>query len=247
MKLIFLGTNGWFSNKNANTICTLLETEKYHIIFDAGDGIYKLDKYINDKKPIIIFLSHLHLDHIIGFHTFPKFRFENNVAIICPKGTKKDLKKIINHPFTAPFNERKFRVSINETEEGKNETPFSFECRKIFHIDLCFGYRLNIEGKAVAYLCDTGICDNSKLLAQNADIVIHECSMGPGIFAGSWGHVNPEEVSRMAKEVGMKKLALTHFSATDYPSKKERRIAQEIAQKIFPNTICAEDDLVIEI
>lgn len=247
MKLTFLGTNGWYSNRNANAICTLLETEKNYIVFDAGDGIHKLDGFIKDKKPIILFLSHLHIDHIVGFHIFPKFRFENDVTIICPKGAKKDLEKFINHPFTAPLNERKFKVQIDEVEEGRHKIPINYECKKIFHADLCFGYRPEIEGKSITYLCDTGICDNAKALAKNADVVIHECSMGSGVSAGDWSHVNPEEVSRMAKEVGVKKLFLTHFSAAEYPGQKERQEAQEIAQKIFPNTICAEDDLVVEI
>ncbi|MCX6761983.1 MAG: MBL fold metallo-hydrolase [Candidatus Moranbacteria bacterium] len=247
MKLTFLGTNGWYSNRNANTICTLLETEKNYIVFDAGDGIHKLDQFIKDKKPIVLFLRHLHIDHIVGFHIFTKFRFENDMTIICPKGARKDLEKFINHPFTAPLNERKFKVKIEEVNEGRHEIPIAYECKKNFHVDLCFGYRLKIEGKSIVYLCDTGICDNAKALAQNADVVIHECSMGSDVSAGSWGHANPEEASRMAKEAGVKKLILTHFSALDYPSQKERDIAQEIAQKIFPNTICVEDDLVMEI
>jgi ribonuclease BN (tRNA processing enzyme) len=244
MKLTFLGTNGWYGNRNANTICTLLETEKNYIVFDAGDGIHKLDGFIKNKKPIILFLSHLHLDHIVGFHVFSKFRFENEVTIICPNGTKKDLEKIITPPFTMPFSEMKIKVSVEEVEEGGYESPIMFECKKIFHTDLCFGYRLEIEGKSIAYLCDTGICDNAKELARGADYVIHECSMRPGVSVGDWGHVNPEEVAQMATEVGLKKLFLTHFSALDYPSEKERQVAQELAQKIFPETICAEDDLV---
>ena len=247
MKLIFLGTNGWYSNRSANTICTLLETEKNYIVFDAGDGIYKLDGFITDKKPIILFLSHLHIDHIVGFHIFPKFCFENDMTIICPKGTKKDLEKIIGHPFTASLSERNFKVTINEVGEGRYKIPVAYECKKIFHADLCFGYRLETEGKAISYLCDTGICDNAKALAHNANVVIHECSMGPSVLAGDWGHTNPEEVARMAKEVGVKKLFLTHFSAAEYPSQKERRVAQEIAQKIFPETICAVDDLIVGI
>ena len=46
MKIVFLGTNGWYDSKTGNTICTLLETENNYIIFDAGNGIYQLDQYI---------------------------------------------------------------------------------------------------------------------------------------------------------------------------------------------------------
>ena len=76
MKIVFLGTNGWYSTGLGNTPCILVESEKFYIILDAGDGIYKLDNYIKKDKPIIMFLSHLHMDHIIGFHILNKFRFE---------------------------------------------------------------------------------------------------------------------------------------------------------------------------
>lgn len=52
MKVIFLGTNGWYDTKTGNTTCILIETDDYFIILDAGNGIYKIDQYIRSKKPI---------------------------------------------------------------------------------------------------------------------------------------------------------------------------------------------------
>jgi len=247
MKLTFLGTNGWYSYNGNNTICTLLETETHYIVFDAGDGLHKLDRFIKENKPIVLFLSHLHIDHIVGFHVLPKFNFSNSLTIYCPKGTKKNLEFIINSPFTGPLHERKFPVSLIEIEEGHHELPFPVECRKVFHADLCFGYRLKIDGKIITYLCDTGLCESASSLAREADIVIHECSMKHGMSAGAWGHVNPTEVAQMVKDAEVKKLFLTHFAADQYLTLEDRRISQAIAQEIFENTHCAQDDESIEI
>lgn len=52
MKIIFLGTNGWYDTKTGNTICTLIETDNEYIILDAGNGIYKIDKYIKKIRRI---------------------------------------------------------------------------------------------------------------------------------------------------------------------------------------------------
>lgn len=246
MKLIFLGTNGWYSDNGNNTICTLLEMETHYIVFDAGDGLHKLDRFIKKDKPIILFLSHLHIDHIIGFHVLSKFNFFNSLTIYCPKGTKKQL-ELIDSPFTASLYERNFLVTLIELEEGICKLPFPIECRKIFHADLCFGYRLDVEGKIISYLCDTGICENASKLARQADIVIHECSNRPGVSSGNWGHVNPEEAARMAKDADVKKLFLTHFAAPQYLTKEDRQIAQDVAREIFKNTHCAEDNEIIEI
>jgi len=75
MEIIFLGTNGWYDTKTGNTTCTLIETEDYFIILDAGNGLYKIDQYITStsKRPIYLFLSHFHLDHIVGLHIMSKF------------------------------------------------------------------------------------------------------------------------------------------------------------------------------
>ncbi|MFX1587847.1 MAG: MBL fold metallo-hydrolase, partial [Promethearchaeota archaeon] len=63
MRVIFLGTNGWYATDIGNTVSTLIDSKNYYIILDAGDGIYKIDQYIKNNKPIIVLLSHLHLDH----------------------------------------------------------------------------------------------------------------------------------------------------------------------------------------
>ena len=89
MRIVFLGTNGWYANSLGNTSSIFVDSEDYYIILDAGDGIHKIDNIINDKKPIILLLSHLHLDHIIGLHTVAKFPFTQEINIYGYKGTKK--------------------------------------------------------------------------------------------------------------------------------------------------------------
>jgi len=247
MKLIFLGTNGWFSTNAGNTSCALVESEKYYIIFDAGDGLYKLNKYIKKEKPVYLFLSHLHLDHIIGLHSLILFTNKSGLKIYLPKGTKKFLEKIIDHPYALPFKDMSLKVSVNELSEGCHKLPFEVECRKLQHVDMDFGYRILLEGKTIVYCSDTGVCDNSFVLSQNADVLIHECSNREGHSSGSWGHVNPKEAAELAKKANVKKLFFTHFSGRDYANKKDKKTAQKIAKKIFKNTISGEDGMVIDL
>ena len=83
MRVIFLGTNGWYDTDTGNTICVLIRTKDYEIILDAGNGLYKIDQYIpeRNKKPVYLFLSHFHLDHIVGLHTLMKFNFSQGLTI----------------------------------------------------------------------------------------------------------------------------------------------------------------------
>ncbi len=50
MKIVFLGTNGWYDTDTGNTICTLTETTRNYILLDAGNGIYKAERHIYAHK-----------------------------------------------------------------------------------------------------------------------------------------------------------------------------------------------------
>jgi ribonuclease Z len=249
MKMFFLGTNGWFSTKTGNTICTLLETEKNYIVFDAGDALFKLNKHVKKEKPIYLFLSHVHIDHITGFHSLCLLNnvFHGKFYIIVPKGYKKILNYIISHPLAAPFDKLKFEVIILEFEEGGRDVPFFIRCNKLFHIDLTFGYRIEVDDKSIAHCLDTGECENSLRLAKNADVLIHECSNKIGKSSGEWGHSDPLDAARLAEKAGVKKLFLTHFSPNQYEFFKDRKEAEREARKIFKNTWSVKDDLMINI
>lgn len=247
MKAIFLGTNGWYDTDTGNTVCTLIETDEYSIILDAGNGIFKLDKYIEGKKPVYLFISHFHLDHIIGLHILNKFNFRQGLSIYGQAGTKVILNTLINMPFTVPLSALKFKVDIHELSEGVHNIPFLVESRFLLHSSKCMGYRFQFDGKIIAYCPDTGICENTIELARNADLLIAECSFKSGQNNPEWPHLNPEDAAHIAKDANAKKLALLHFDANIYRTLEMRGRAQEIARKIFNNTIASHDNMQLEI
>jgi ribonuclease BN (tRNA processing enzyme) len=247
MKVIFLGTNGWYDTETGNTSCILLETRDYSVILDAGSGLYKLEKYIDWEKPGFLFLSHFHLDHIIGLHTLIKFNFKSGLQIYGQKGTKKVLNQVINQLFTVPFNKLPFRVKIQEISEGTYHLPFLVKTKFLIHSSACLGYRFEIDKKKIAYCTDTGICKNLKELAKDVDLLITECSLKSGQIKPEWPHLNPEMSAEIAKKSNVKKLILTHFDSNIYKTLKERKEAERIAKKIFKKTIAAVDGIEIKL
>lgn len=240
MKIIFLGTNGWYTTPTGNTPCILIDSKEGYIVFDAGNGIYKLNQYITEDKPISLFISHFHIDHVSGLHSLDKGIFPQGINIYVGKDRKKDFDTLVNPPFTSSKNS-----SVTELE-GKTDIGFPVEIFEMRHAYTDHGYRVTLEGKIISYSGDTGLCDNSKLLAQDADLLIHECSWIE-IQNTTWGHVIPTEAATLAKETGVKKLVLTHFDASKYNTLDLRKEAERLAQEIFPNTIAAVDDLVLEL
>lgn len=244
MKIHFLGTNGWFPSKTGNTPCILIDSKEGYIIFDAGSGIYKIKDHITENKPIFLFISHFHLDHVSGIHSkaFDPI-FPHPIDIYIGEGRKKDLEQLANAPFTSP----KTSIVLHELEEGKHEMGFPVEVFKMRHTNVGHGYRVMLEDKVVAYSGDSGICDNSLPLAKDAGLLIHECSFIKAPEPETWGHVDPYLAAKLANEANVKKMILTHFDASLYTTLEKRKWAEEEARKIFPETIAAVDDLTVEL
>ncbi len=247
VKVIFLGTNGWYDTDTGNTICILIDAPNEYIVLDAGNGIYKLDRYIKKNKPIYLFLSHFHLDHVIGLHILAKFKFKQGLSICIKKGMKKALNTVMNQQFTVPLNKLPFKVRVIELSGQRSSTSFLEKCLPMKHPVATLGFRFNINGKIISYVPDTGMCKNAFGLAQGADLLISECAFKVGQKCEQWPHLNSEDAAKIAKKTGAKKLALVHFDAEVYKTLKERKVAEQQARKIFKETIAVKDGMILRV
>jgi ribonuclease BN (tRNA processing enzyme) len=245
MKVIFLGTNGWYDTETGNTVCTLVQTELYDIILDAGNGIHRADRYLDGGKPAFLFLSHFHVDHIEGLHILAKFRFSKGLVICGPVGSREILGTFLNAPFTIPLSLLPYPVRILEMPAEAAALPFPIEALPLRHSTLTLGYRMAIDGRTVAYCPDTGYCENAVTLGRSADLLITECAYKKGQSLEEWPHLNPETAARIAREAGAKRLVLTHFDAEVYRSLPERKESETIAAGIFTATTAGMDGLEI--
>ena len=245
MQVTFLGTNGWYDTATGNTCSVLVQSEEYDIILDAGNGIAKADRYITRKKPVFLFISHLHIDHITGLHTLVKFRFKKGLQIFTQQGSVADLNAFVREPFTVPFSDLPYHTEIVELAEGRHQLPFTVECRPLVHPVPCFGYRLEINGMVITYCTDTGICDNAIALGRDADLLITECGLKPGEESPCWPHLNPENAIDIARQAHAKRLALMHFGADVYRTLDDRYALQQQFEKEWPGLIVATDDLTV--
>ncbi|MCX7982907.1 MAG: ribonuclease Z [Syntrophales bacterium] len=249
MKVIFLGTNGWYDTKTGNTICVLVETSSYHVIFDAGYGLAKLDKYVKPgEKPVVLFLSHYHLDHTVGLHVLNKFLFSQGLTIVIPSGTVNYLETIVGEPYTAPLNSLPYDVTILELPGDEEKLqPLKVVAKDLRHVTRCLGYRLEIDGVTVTYLPDTGYCPNAVELALRAELLLAECAYAGTLTSEEWPHLNPLVAAQIAKEAEVKELVLVHFDAFQYPSVSHRKEAEQLAKTVFPATRSARDGLQVAV
>ena len=250
MKLIFLGTNGWYPTHTGSTVSALIETPDRYIVLDAGDGFQHLPLLLSRLRlaRADVFLSHLHIDHSAGLHMLPRLPRGMRVRVFVHKSYIPSLKRLVAHPYTASPSEQLASVSIHPLSTGINRVPYIVRVLPLDHADPCFGFRFSLDGTEIAYCTDTGPCKSIPLLARGADALIAECALLPGSGPQKgWPHLSPEMAAREAAASGAARLILTHFDANKYSSLALRKKAQAAARKIFPRTTSAKDGVEIRI
>ena len=168
------------------------------------------------------------------------------MSIFVMYGNKGLLKQFFTAPFTTPPDKQKFQIEISELEIGRHKLPYPLETKLLNHSAPVMGMRFELEGKSIVYCSDTGYSENTIILANKTDLLIHEC----GFFKppkGRWGHVTPEEAAEIAKKSETNRLVLIHFSANEYHSLKQRKDAEQRARKIFQDTTASYDGMTLEL
>lgn len=220
----------------------------------AGNGIYKLDSYIKEDKPISLFISHFHIDHVSGLHTLAKFDFKQGIDVYIGKGRSKDFEILVNPPFTLGYKPKpeniinlKTAIRLHELSEDRQDIPFQVAAIQQHHAYVDHGYKIELDGKTIAYTGDCGFTDASKKLAKDVDLLICECSNKKTANPDVWGHFDPIQARTLASESNVKQLILTHFGANVYTSLEDRKWAEQEAKNVSPNTLSVIDGLEFDI
>ena len=100
-------------------------------------------------------------------------------------------------------------------------------------------------GRKIVYTGDTRPFRGFARFAANADLVIHDATFDDALAekAAEDGHSTPSQAAEAAEKAKAKKLVLTHVSAR-YADVK---LLLEQAQKVFRNTVVAEDFMKLEL
>lgn len=108
------------------------------------------------------------------------------------------------------------------------------------------GRRVHIEevsvprpGQAVAFVMDTGLCNNAFDLARGVDLLICEATFASADadLAARYHHLTAAQAGQIAARSAVGTLVITHFS------QRYRRVEELVdeARAVFPHTVGAED------
>jgi len=99
-------------------------------------------------------------------------------------------------------------------------------------------------GRRIVYSGDTAPCQAVEVLARDADVLVHEATFlsDERARARDTGHSTAAQAAEIARDAGVRLLALCHLSTRYFP----REIRDE-ARAVFPNTVVPRDFDAIEV
>jgi len=251
MKLTVLGSGIPLSGGDRACAGYLVESHGQFIVLDLGTGSFlNLKKIVQPSKVNALFFSHYcHADHVAdltGFLQHRRMFCTQNPAeakqldIFGPKGAKEFVDK--NLELFPSFLQSKFPISVEEMEyDAKKVFGFSVKAKPVKHAENSIGFRVEAEGKAIAYSGDTEYCDAIIDLGKDADLLVLQCSFPAGIKHE--GHLNAKECGEIAKRANAKKLLLTHF----FPEAEEAELKKQAAKAFNGEIILAKDLMGIDV
>jgi phosphoribosyl 1,2-cyclic phosphodiesterase len=269
----FYGTRGStpvcdreFQDFGGNTTCVMLKGADGRVaILDAGSGIRNLGKDLiatghHQEGTMFIALSHFHWDHIQGFPFFaPAYDAARHFTIgaFGRAGKTKDLKSI----FAGQLQQEYFPIPLEQMGatfaflEPGGETfeygPARVTSCRHQHPGGAYTFRIESHGKILVFCTDIEHGDridpNVVKISKEADLLIHDAQYTPEELRHKkgWGHSSWEQAVEVAKQAGVKRLALTHHDP-DHNDEFLLRVEEE-CQRHFAGAVLAREKMTIEL
>lgn len=248
-----------------NTPCIEVHCGEHVVIFDAGTGLRALGNTLvkNSKvRDINIFLTHCHLDHVIGLPFFAPFFIEGYRIhiwagnLLPGDGVEQAMRKLMSSPlFPVEVEIFKAVIEFHDFRSGDILHPFenvTLRTAPLDHPDGASGYRLEYGGRAFALLSDTagfpGKRDRELVsLAQGADLVVYDGTFNEAEIASrtSWGHSTWVRGIRLAEEAGVKQLCLFHHDPSHDDDFMDALAAE--ANDARPGTFMAREGQIVDL
>jgi ribonuclease BN (tRNA processing enzyme) len=246
MKIVLLGTTGYHPTDSRQTACMMLPS--CGIVLDAGTGLYRARDYLTTSS-LDIFLTHTHLDHVMGLTFLFDVLHEKEVEAVRVHVAPEKLAALREHLFSEPLfpamppiEWQPLRASPRAVAGGATLTHFPLQ-----HPGGAVGYRLDWSDRSLAYVTDTTARPEADYVdrIRGVDLLIHECYFPDGWEAKAelTGHSCTSAVAQVARRAGVGRMVLVHINPL---ARSDDEIGVETARAIYPRTEIGFDRMEIE-
>jgi len=248
VRVRFWGTRGSVASAGSHTIryggntacVSVTADDGTRVVLDCGTGARPLGAALLDDdptRPIALFITHTHWDHIQGFPFFaPAYAAGATITVYGGPGLERTTEAALvgqmEHTYF-PVHLRKLRAALRFQELGEGSLdigPFQAHAQYVNHTALALAYRLEAGGARVVYATDhepfwrheplaslesslahPGDARHAEFL-RDADLLIHDAQYTDAELPAKrgWGHSPIEYAVDLACLARVKRLALFH-------------------------------------
>ncbi len=224
------------------------------ILLDLGTGLRYFGQSLPTGTPFrgSCLVSHLHWDHIQGLPFFTPLLTEGaHVTMYAPvQDDGRTVEQVFGETIRPPLFPIELSMLPGVIEfndvcddefviDGGAAGDIAVMSRSIPHVGRTLGYRIEWNGRSMAYLSDHQMpCDGALVasagaleLSRGVDLLIHDAQYTDEEFAAKrdWGHCTMEYAVWMAAEAGADQLALFHHDPSHHDDELDELIALAVA------------------
>ncbi|MER8575689.1 MBL fold metallo-hydrolase [Mesorhizobium sp. M1338] len=258
---------------------SLLQIGGRTVVVDCGLGVTRglVDAGISLKSLDLIFITHLHSDHVLELgpllHTAWTAGLATPAGVFGPPGT--------GHYWRRFCQAMEFDIEIRIVDEGRpdirdlvsivefgeghvvEQGGVEVSALRVDHppVTDCFALRFEHAGRSVVFSADTAFYPPLADFARVADILVHEAMLEQGIerLVARTGngarlrdhllasHSFAEEAGRIASDAGVTRLVLNHLIPADDPGIGEAEWIAAVRKTWAGDLTIARDGLVVEL
>jgi ribonuclease BN (tRNA processing enzyme) len=219
MKVTVLGCSGSVPGPDSPASGYLIEAEGYRLLLDLGHGAFgALQRYLHPADVDAIVISHLHADHCIDLTAYVValryggvgFRGDGpdaRIPLVGVPGTRARLE--------AAYDPLARKLGLHEiftftTPRASELGPFALSYARMNHPTPTNAVRIEHDGRALVYSADTGESDALVSLADGADVLLCEASVGRDEVQIPGLHLSGRQAGEHAERAGADRLIVTH-------------------------------------
>jgi ribonuclease BN (tRNA processing enzyme) len=152
------------------------------------------------------------LRYVYPWHARPR---DERLRVIMPPGSADQLLDLAKGVGSSRHFEDIFRISEHDGRSPLALGALSLTPVETQHFIPCWGFRVEAEGRRLAYTADTAPCGGLADLADSPDLLLSEAtlrSLGEDASPPEpRGHLLPSEAGTAARDGGARSLMLTHL------------------------------------
>lgn len=245
MRLHLLGTAGYHPNEFRDTPCLMLP--ECGVLLDAGTGLHRMRELLQTPS-LDIFLTHAHLDHVVGLTYLTGLLYDRAMERIEVHGEAEKLQALDEHLFSAflfpvrpAFTWRPLTGPVPLADGGL------VRWFPLQHPGGSLGYRIDWPDRSLAYVTDATASPEAAYLdaIRGVDLLVHECFFPDGWEARAelTGHSCLTPVAQLARQAAVRRLILVHLNPL---ATQPDPFGVANVREIFAATEVGQDGMVVE-